>query len=225
MKKLIIVLALALIFTACGKEKPETPVITPNISENAVSEAEKPEEKEEEEEKTNFLTAEDYSFTEEYFKTEVLTFVSSHRGEFDFTKGGCFTAENIKHYAVTRVYQILRDGGNEITDENGELVVSEELVDDFAKCVLDIDGFSYALPGEGGFYQVPYSGRYLNAEFSKIETDGAYAVAVLDFYDLDDSERKNILWQMEYGFIPLEYNQMEIFFRPVYAKILFGEEK
>lgn len=222
MKKLIIVLAMVLIFTSCGKEKAESPVITPNISEGAVSEAEKPAE---EEPKSDFLTTEDLSFTEEYFKSEVLTFVSSHRGEFDFTKGGSFTAENIKHYAVVRTYQILRDGGNEMTDESGELVVSEELVDDFAKYVLDIDGFSYELPGDGGFYQVPYSGRYLNAEFSKVETDGVYAVAVMNFYDLDDSEQKSLLWQMEYGFIPLEYNQMEIFFRPVYAKILFGEEK
>lgn len=221
MKKLIIVLVIVLVFASCGAEKPETPVITPNVSENAVPEAEEPAD----EKPSDYMETEDLSFTEEYFKNEVRTFVSSHWGEFDFTKGGGFTAENIRHYAIMRTYQILRDGGNEMTDDSGELVIPEELVDDFAKNVLDIEDFSSEYPGKDGVYQVPYDGRYLNAKFSKVETDGIYAVAVMDFYDLGDSEMKDLLWRMEYGFIPLEYNEMEIFFRPAYAKVLFGEEQ
>lgn len=224
MKKLIIILAVLLVFASCKAEPEVVPGESCDLPEVAVSEAEKPAEAEKEE-PSSYLSAEDYSFTEDYFKDEVRTFVSSHRGEFDFTKGGGFTAENIRHYAIMRTYQILRDGGNEMTDDSGELVVPEELVDDFAKKVLDMDGFSSECPGKEGFYQVPYDGRYLNAKFSKVETDGIYAVAVMDFYDLDDTEMKDLLWQMEYGFIPLEYNEMEIFFRPVYARLLFGEEK
>ncbi len=211
MKKLAFILAAIFVFTACSSAPESVPGESCTLPEDMISG------------EGNLLSAPKYS-TED-LEREARLFASFHRGEFDFREGGTFGPEEIKSYAVFRMFQKHNaDQKEPLLDERGEYVVTEESVADFCEEVLLIHDFELVEISSDGFYPVPYDGLFRNPIVSCLGNIDGLEVVNMDFFDLDDTYCEGlVLWQTEYGFLPVEY-EGEVFFRPVYAKVLAGEE-